>query len=140
MIQLDWSLLVSGVIFLITLFALNRLLFRPLSEVLAERRSRTSDLVDRASDKEDYLQELMEKYQSRIREEKQAGYRLAEEVRAETLAARQEKLKAARQEAEKLLEDSKLVVDRELRSAREELKGEAEKISELVTARILRES
>jgi F0F1-type ATP synthase membrane subunit b/b' len=72
----DWTLPVASLIFLITLWALNKLLFQPLFRVLDERRSRTIELRQRALTELEYERELMEQYHSRMREERQAGYRL----------------------------------------------------------------
>ncbi|MGH9338721.1 MAG: ATP synthase F0 subunit B [Acidobacteriota bacterium] len=136
-ISLDWTLLVGLVIFLSTLFMLNRLLFRPLFEVLDERRARTSELRRKADEVVNYQESLFEKYQQRIKEERQACYKLAESLRSSALEERQKRISSARQTAEDMLEESMQQVQKELETAKEQLKSEAAEIARAITSRVL---
>jgi len=140
MIQIDWSLLLSSIIFLITLFALNRILFRPLIQVLQERKARTSDLFDSVSDGGEYQEALLQQYETKIKEERQAGYRLAERVRIDVLQVRQTQLKEARDEADSLISEAKSAVEADLIQTRKQLRRDAEEIAGLISGRVLKGS
>lgn len=138
MIQIDFSLAVSALIFLVTLFALNKILFRPLFEVIKERQALTSDVFDAASESEEYRSALLDQYNQKIKEAKQVGYRLAEGVRSEAQKARQARIAEARREAEGLVDQAKADIDRDLREARDRLKDDAEEIALLISDRVLK--
>ena len=56
MISIDWSLLPAILIFILTVVALNYLLFRPVTRIQAERAARTTGLMSRSrSDLEHHL-------------------------------------------------------------------------------------
>jgi F-type H+-transporting ATPase subunit b len=117
-INLDWTLPVASLVFLITLFALNRLLFQPLLKILDTRRERTVEMRQKAQRELEYQQALLEEYTSRIKEEKQAGYRLAEQV----------------------LKQAKNDIRAEADKARQRLQQESEEVARLITARVLQRS
>lgn len=137
MITLDWTILVAAAIFLVTLFALNQLLFRPLFRILDERREQTSDLRQKAQETLDRYQLLLEQYQERVQEEKQSGYKLAESLRNEALKERQRRISEARAEAESLGERARDEVRRELDLGQRQIRGEAEGIAQFIAAKVL---
>ncbi len=140
MIQIDWSLGASAAIFLVTLLALNRILFQPLFRVLDSRKAETTDLVEEAARNESYYSELADRYQERIKEGKQAGYKDAEERRAEAMRERLSRLEEARQQAEKVLGREKSRIQSELEDARGRLRQDADEIAALITGQILKGS
>ncbi len=137
MIQLDWSLAASALVFLITLFLVNKLLLRPMLAVLEERKARTTDVFASASHEGDRYYALLAEYEDRIKQERQAGYRRAEEVRSGALKARQAKVTEARQEAQNRVGDARRLIEEESETARRQLKGDAEQIASLIAGRVL---
>lgn len=137
MISIDWTLGASALIFLITLFGMNRLLFRPLFRTLDERQAKTTDVFDMAGSNEDHYRSLVDQYEEKIKAQKQAGYRHAEALRDEALKERQAKIAEARRVAEGLTEDAKSRIQGEMERARRNLKGEVEEIAALISSRIV---
>jgi F-type H+-transporting ATPase subunit b len=137
MLKLDWTLLAAGTVFLVTLWALNVLLFRPLWRVLDERRARGADTRADAARKLDYERALSEECEARLKGEKQKGYQLSEAVRREAVEARQVRLAQAREHAEARLTEAREMVRLEVESARVELKRSAEEMARIIADRIL---
>ncbi len=137
MITIDWTILAAATIFLVTLFALTQLLFRPLFRVLDERREQTSDLRQQAEETLDRYQLLLEKYQERVQEEKRSGYKMAESLRNEVLKERQRRISEARAEAESQRERARDEILQELAFAQRQIKGEAEGIAQIIAAKVL---
>ncbi len=137
MINPDWSLPVASLIFLITLFALNKLLFQPLLKILDVRRGRTIELRQKAQKELEYQQALLDEYTSRIKQEKQAGYKLADRLRAAALQERQQIMIQARADAEQVLKQAKDEIRSEADKARERLQQDSEEVARLITARVL---
>lgn len=137
MLNVDWTFLTSGLIFLFTLWALNRVLFKPLFNVLDQRKAQTVDLQVEASEKLDYYSQMVDKYEERIKQEKQRGYQQAEQLRREALEVRQDKLAAARDEAASLLDEARQQIEAETTAARERLQQESEELAATIATRIL---
>jgi len=136
----DWTLPVASLIFLITLFALNKLLFQPLLKILDIRRERTIEMRQKAQKELEYQQALLEEYTSRIKQEKQAGYRLADSLRAKALQERQQAMAQARTDAEQVVKQAKDDIRAEAEKARHRLQQESEDVAALITARVLQRS
>jgi len=137
MIDINWTMLAAGIVFLITFWALTGILFRPLLGVLDERRSKTSDLQKLASEKLDYHEALFREYAEKIKQERRLGYAQAEVSRKEAMLERQQLLGKARGEAEALRVKSRAQIEQEVELVRLKLRGKAEEIARVITARIL---
>ena len=137
MITLDWTVLASAVIFLFTVWALNRLLFKPLLQVLDERRAKTSELQDLAARKVDYQEALFQEYSEKIKQEKQKGYLLAESSRKEAMEGRQKIIAEARSKGDALREKARSQIEQEVELVRQQLQQNADEIAGVITARVL---
>ena len=140
MIELNWTLAASSVIFILTWIALSRLLLKPLLRVLGKRRARISGVFDHVEEYAANFQALVETYDRKIKEEKQAGFKLAEKLRNEALSERQERVRSARDEAGSMLNEAKEEIQRELEAARQQLRDESEEIARVISDRVLRVS
>ena len=137
MLTPDWTLPVAAAVFLTTLFILNRVLFRPLFQVLAERRARTTQVSGRVQEILDEHQVLHEQYQQELAEERQAGYKLAESVRTESLKEGNNRIVQARRQAESMLANARSEIEADLDSAKRQLTREAEETARILADRIL---
>lgn len=137
MISLDWTILAAGIVFLFTLWALNKLLFKPLLNVLDQRRSLTVETREEASQKTEYRKALLQEYLEKVKQEKQKGYQLVEVVRKETMEERRKRIFEARSEAESLMNKARAEVSEEVESVKQELKRDAEEMAEIIADRVL---
>lgn len=137
MISLDWTILAAGIVFLFTLWALNKLLFKPLLNVLDQRRSLTVETREEASQKTEYREALLREYLEKVKQEKQKGYQLVEAVRKETMEERRKRIFEARSEAESLMNKTRAEVNEEVESVKQELKRDAEEMAEIIADRVL---
>lgn len=137
MISLDSSILAAVAVFLVLIFALDRLLFRPLVAIQRERESRTTGLVARAQKDLEHYSDLFNRYEATIRNARMEGYRRQEQVRSEALAKRAVALDGARKAAEQLVEQSRATIQTECATAREQLGREAETVARGIAASIL---
>jgi F-type H+-transporting ATPase subunit b len=136
MINLDWTVLASGIVFLVTLWALNTILFRPLLRALDQRRERTSEVQKKAAEKSEYHETLVQEYADKVKQEKQRGYQLAETMRKNAMQERQKRISEARDEANQLREKARSRIEQEVEAVRQKLQREAEAIAGVITARV----
>jgi F-type H+-transporting ATPase subunit b len=140
MLQLDLQQIISqAVSFLLLLWVLRRIAWRPLLSILDQRRERIEkDLRDAAARKEE-LARLQEEYaqrlakiedeaRSKIQQSILEGKRIAAEIQAQ-----------AREQGEALLEKSKEAVEQELAKARVLLRDQVAAMTIDAVERILRQ-
>jgi len=138
MIQPDWTIFVAALVFLLTLLSLNYLLFKPLFRVMDERQARTAGLRSKAHQLQESYDASLEKYQTSLKQERQSGYKVAEEARKEALADRALRLTEARQKADEAKALTRKELEKEVEKSKEFLKKEARQLARLITTQVLR--
>ena len=137
MISLDWTLGLQFVNFIILLIILNKLLYKPLQKMLAERRETIDGGHDRAKSLQADIDEKMQRYQQQLNEAKAA----ANEERSQLKKAAGEEeaamLAEAHGKASARLQAIKSQVASEAADASKTLKSEAETLAGQIATKVL---
>ncbi|MBI4483706.1 MAG: ATP synthase F0 subunit B [Acidobacteria bacterium] len=134
----DVSVAAVLIVFLLTLVALNRLLFKPLFRTLEERDRATDGLLKESHKTLEHYTEQFERYRAAVREGKGQGYKLQEAVRGEALRERAVLLQRAKAEAEAAVGDAKVQLREQVASAKRTLEQEVRDLAGSVARNILR--
>ncbi len=140
MISLDSSIFSAILIFLLLVFALNRLLFGPLLRGQSERAERTTGLMAQAQHQLDHHLALFSQYQEAIKTARLEGYRRQEQLRSEALQKKTETLARARKDAEQMVQTSRELIQAQVEAARKDLALEARELAQGITASVLQRS
>ena len=118
MISVDWTLGLQFLNFIVLLLILNKLLYRPLKNIIAQRREKIESSHSRAKELEADIDEKMERYQQQLGD-------------AKTLAneERNKLKKAASEEEAALLFEAHGKATARLRAIKDQVAGEAEAAS-----------
>lgn len=123
--------------FVVLIFPVNALVFRPLLRVLDERDERITGTRAKAAKLEGNAAELLARYESQVEETKEESERarrsLLEEVRAEA----QRETAAARSEAETRIEQARRDVAASLDGARDTLRSQSQDLAREAAAQVL---
>ncbi len=96
MIELNWTLLLQFVNFVVLLFILNLLLYRPLRRLMQERQQTVDGSYRKAREMEGEIATKMEHYQQRLQEAKRRGHQERTELRQGALTEENRLLVEAR--------------------------------------------
>ncbi len=140
MISIDWSIVPAILIFLITILALNTLLFKPVTRIREERESRTSGLMHRTRQDLAHHLQLFDQYEATIKNARIEGYRLVEKARSEALLQRSSALDQARVSAEELMREKRDAIQTQVTAAKTRLEVEAQEMARRISASILQRS
>lgn len=118
MISVDWTLGLQFLNFIVLLLILNKLLYRPLKNIIAQRREKIENSHSRAKELEADIDEKMKRYQQQLGD-------------AKTLAneERNKLKKAASEEEAALLSEAHGKATARLRAIKDQVAGEAEAAS-----------
>lgn len=133
----DGTIVLHIAIIITMVFVLNRLLFRPINNILEEREHRTRGRSGEARETIRRVEESLTNYENSLRMARAEGYRLLEQKQAEAFGARQQKIGLVRQEVEQQIEKEKGVIRAQADEARATLEGEAERIAAGISSQIL---
>jgi len=133
----DGSLVFILVLFLIFVFVLNRILFRPIGRVLDEREALTDGARAKARAAVNQYGSRLAEYEAAIRQARAESYRKLEQERAARLQQRAQAIETAKREAHARIEKGKEEIADQAESARAALEGESRQIAERISRTVL---
>jgi F-type H+-transporting ATPase subunit b len=140
LISLDKSLIVQAINFLIILFILQRLFYKPFLAKMGERTAAIQKSLDEAQAARAEATRQQEENETRLR----AAHAEAAAIRAQAMKEASEEQKrlveAARAESQRLVESAKAQMDADVRRAREELRREVADLATAVAEKLVRRS
>lgn len=137
MISLDWTLGLQFLNFIILLVVLNKLLYRPLLKVMAERRETITGGHARAKDLEADIDDKMQRYQQQLSEAKAQANSERNELKKAAGVDEAAILSEANGKATTRLQAIKSQVADEADAASKTLKNEAEALAQQIATKIL---
>jgi F-type H+-transporting ATPase subunit b len=136
-INLNVTILIQAINFLILIFLLSKFLFKPLTKFLADRSAGIAKSLAEAKAAHEAAARAQEEYQARIRETQREIAAIREQGQREAEAERQRLLKASRDEAERLVGQAKAEIEAETKRAKAALREEAAGIALAAAERLL---
>jgi F-type H+-transporting ATPase subunit b len=136
-ITLDYTVVIQIASFLLFWFLLNKILFRPFLELLAERERRTEGFKAQAASLAEEVERLRAAYESGIAKAREEGDRAKAAILADGRLAREHLLAQARDEAGKILQQARDEIQGELQRGKAFAAREAEGIARQMAEKIL---
>jgi F-type H+-transporting ATPase subunit b len=133
----DGTIVLHIAIIITMVFVLNKLLFKPINNILEEREHRTRGRSGEARETIRRVDESLANYENSLRKARAEGYRLLEQKQTEAFGARQQKIGLVRQEVEQQIQEEKGVIRAQADEARATLEGEAARIAAGISSQIL---
>ena len=136
-IQPDGSLIFVLVLFIIFVFVLNRILFRPIGRVLDERETLTEGARTEARAATRRYQAELADYETRIRQARAESYKRLEQQRAAALEERRQLIEQAKADANNQIEQAKAEIAQQAATARTALEVESRQIAAQISRSVL---
>lgn len=140
LINLDKSLLVQMVNFLILLLILWRLLYRPLLAKMHERTQAIQRSLEEAQAARAEIARQQEENTARLRQAHAEAASIRERALKDAGEEQKRLVEAARGEAQRLVDSAKAQLDADIRRARDDLRREVAELATAVAEKLLRKS
>lgn len=137
MINLDKTLILQMINFLIFLWILNKLIYKPILDVLDRRKNRIRQFERTVQDLETQASQQWDAYQKDLQEARRQANLERERIVGRGLEAQRKLLEEVKDEAMRLAEKTRKGIDNEVAKARELLKSQAESIAVEMAEKIL---
>jgi F-type H+-transporting ATPase subunit b len=131
------SLVFILILFILFVFVMNRLLFRPIGRVLDERETLTEGAANEARAAVRRYQAKLADYESTIRQVRAESYKKLEQDRTAALEERRHVIEAAKQETNEKIEHAKSEIEQQASAARAALESESRQIAETISRTVL---
>lgn len=133
----DGSLVFVLILFLILVFVLNRILFRPIGRVLDERQTLTEGAANEARAARRSYESRLADYEATIRQARAESYKRSEQERAVAVAERRHLIDQAKLAAHEQIERAKQEIEHQVVQARAALESESRQIAERISRTVL---
>lgn len=136
-INLNVTILIQAINFLILIFLLSKFLFRPLTKFLADRSAGIAKSLAEAKAAHEAAARAQDEYQVRMRETQREIAAIRDQGQREVEEERQRLLRASREEADRLVAQAKAEIEAETKRAKASLREEAAGIALAAAERLL---
>ncbi len=140
LINLDKSLIVQAVNFIILLLILQRLLYRPFLAKMEERSTAIRRSLEEAQAARAEAARQAEENAARLRQAHAEAASIREQALKEAAEEQRRLVDAARAEAQRLVESARAQTEADIRRAREELRREVADLATAVAEKLVRRS
>jgi F-type H+-transporting ATPase subunit b len=120
-----WTFLFQIINFVVLLFILKRLLYKPIRDIMEKRRGLIEKTVEDAEKAKRGALELKEKHQEELNKIKESKMQALEKMQNEIEEEKKKLIMEAENEAKKVIEKEKAIFDTEKRKLETELKDNA---------------
>ena len=137
MIEINLTIVIQVVQFLLLLFVLNRFLFRPTIDLIGEREKKITICEEGTKNCHQSVQARLKSYENQIFEAKVKAHE-QQELMTEALKKEEEKkLVAVSEEAFRIVSATREKLQQETEVLRRQLREQAEEMSQLVAEKVL---
>lgn len=141
MINLDKTLIIQMINFLILLLILNRLFYKPILGILEKRKNHIRQSEETVEELETRASEQWEAYERQLQEAKIEANLERERIKGEGLETQKKLLEEVRADASRATEDARKRIEEETSKARDllrdQVKGVASEMAEKILGRRL---
>ena len=136
-IKIDFSLILQIVNFLLLMIALNHFLYRPIREILRERRAKFASYENDIKKMTGNIQDRLNEIDARLTDAKRDGFSKKDELKSEGLEEEKRIIGVVTGETSAEIERIKGQIKTEIASARDRLKSDLEVFSRELAQKVL---
>ena len=137
MIALDWTLFVQIINFLVLVYLLNMVLFKPIRRVLLERQARLTAYEDEIAGLGDNQQGILGEVDQQLATARREGLGLREKLRQEGSQEESSLLEQVKKEVDAEWTKVEAKIKKDMAKAREALRAQAQDFATALSAKIL---
>ena len=136
-LDLDFTLVIQGVIVVVLMFLLKKLIFDPYLATVDERERQTESTRDEAASLRAQAEETSQKYEASLESARARAAALRQTLRLEGVEAKEESIGSARRDANEVMESAQAEIETQVDAARSALSAEVETLSKLVVEKVI---
>jgi F-type H+-transporting ATPase subunit b len=136
-LDLDFTLVIQGVIVVVLMFLLKKLIFGPYLETVDERERQTESTRNEADSLRTQAEETSQKYEASLESARARAAALRQGLRLEGVEAKEESIVSARRDANEVMASAQAEIGTQVEAARTALSAEVETLSKLVVEKVI---
>ena len=137
LLELNFTLVLFAISFLVFIYLLNLTLFKPVGEVIEERKNQIEGSYKKASEDAAEANKILEDYNSEIKLTRKEAMKIVEKSINLAQELRQEKILELISQVEKEKEEAISKIKQEENKSMTELEGKIKLLTDLITSKII---
>lgn len=137
MVEINLTIVIQVIQFLILVFILNRLLFKPINQVLAERQQKITSWEEKTHKLKETARLNLEKYENQLAEERLIARESQEQLTRELKEKEEESIKVVSEKAALIVAETQQALEEERERVRIELSQQAKELSQILAEKVL---
>jgi F-type H+-transporting ATPase subunit b len=133
----DGTLVFHIILIWIMVAVLNRTLFKPINQILADREKKTQGRMSETQEVIRRVNARVQEYEGQLREARTEGYRDMERTRAESIRDRDQRVLGLKDEMGNWVSEQKAELSQQVEVVRQRLAVESSEVGSEIAARIL---
>ena len=138
MLEFNWTFIASAINFLVLLFILNAILFKPLLKIVKEREDTVKGNLDSAKAMTSKREESIAGLNRELAESRSKAKEIFESLKGEAVNKQKEVHSAAEAEASSILEKARAEIKSEAEKARKALRADVDKFSDEIVRKLVK--
>jgi F0F1-type ATP synthase, subunit b len=130
-------LVIQGLIFLLVLWFLNKILFKPILKILREREERTDGFLNQADQVGEKAEKTLDQYNEKFRQARKEALELKRKLILEGAEKREAAIDKARKEAQGFLEEMRRNIAEEAAQTKKTLHQQVDAIGQIMAQKAL---
>ena len=137
MVEINLTIVIQVVQFLILVFILNRILFRPISQAIEERDGKIDAWEEKTRTLQETVRTKIESYEKELGEVRARAQEEQQQLSNELKEREKEKVGAVFEEAAQMVASTKQALQEETKRLGQELRRQAEEMAQMVAEKVL---
>jgi len=137
LLSVNYTVFIQIVIFLIAIFILNKLVFKPFINLVDRRDKLTRGAIEEAHELEDKVKALIKEYDVKLNEARALAIEERNKIILEGQNVAGEIISKAREETGAVLEEAKTKLEADTKEIKESIKGDIDGLAEDVASKVL---
>jgi F-type H+-transporting ATPase subunit b len=138
MLNIDWTFIVSLINFLVLLFLLNVILFKPLLKIFNEREDSVKGNLEASRNMTNKREESITSLNRELAESRSKAKEIFESLKTEGVSKQKEVHAAAEAEAASILDKARAEIKAEAEKARKALSADVDKFSDEIVRKLVK--
>ena len=137
MVEINLTIIIQVVQFLILVYILNRLLFKPTSQTMDERHSKIEAWEEKTRTLQESARVKIASYEKQLKRARANAQKEQKRMSIELNQKQEERLQVVFDEAAQMVASTKQALTEEAERLRQELRQQAEEMSQMVAEKVL---
>ncbi|MCK5392211.1 MAG: ATP synthase F0 subunit B [Deltaproteobacteria bacterium] len=137
LLSVNYTVFIQIAIFLLAIFILNKLVFKPFLNLVDRRDKLTRGAIEEAQALEVRVEEIIEEYDVKLNEARALAVEERNKIILEGQTVADSIIGKAREETEVILEDAKIKLEADTQEIKEKIKGDIDELAEDIASRVL---